>query len=100
MRYVLVSSVVHMVETFINSVLWTVLIYDLVKTANLTPALWIVAGSRWFLTITGVLSSLLDNQGFTVFYGISGGILGLGSLVLLLILLHRHQYPHEHEEYV
>ncbi len=98
--YVNVSNVMSLVITLINSVLWTVLIYDLVKTIKLPPLLWAVAGVRWFTTILGAAVSLFGHQGLTLFYGISGGILGFASLLLLLILLHRHEFPHEHEEYV
>lgn len=98
--YVSISNVISLVITLINSVLWTVLIYDLVTSAKLHPLLWAVAGVRWLTTILGAASSLLGHQGLALFYGISGGLLGFASLLLLLVLLHRHEFPHEHEEYV
>ncbi len=98
--YANVSNGMSLVITLINSVLWTILIYDLVATMKLPPLLWAVAGVRWFTTILGAAVSLFGHQGLTLFYGISGGILGFASLLLLLILLHRHEFPHEHEEYV
>ena len=98
--FVYATSIISILDATVNAILWTILTYDLVKTGKLTSSLWLVAGTRWFLTIFGALSSLMGHGGLSVIYGISGGILGLGSLFLLLILLHRHQYPHEHEEYV
>lgn len=98
--YVYMTNVVGVAETVVNAILWTVLISDLVKTAGLTPCLWIVAGARWVITLCGAVSSLVGHHGFSIFYSIAGGLLGLASLVLLLVFLHRHQYPHEHEEFV
>ncbi len=98
--YVNVSNVMSLVITVINSLLWTALIYDLVKSMKLPPLLWAVAGVRWVTTILGATVSLSGHQGLAFFYSITGGLLGFASLLLLLILLHRHQFPHEHEEYV
>ncbi len=98
--YANVSNGMSLMITLINSLLWTVLIYDLVTSEKLPPLLWAVAGVRWLTTILGAASSLFGHQGLTLFYGISGGILGFASLLLLLILLHRHEFPHEHEEFV
>lgn len=98
--FVSATGVISILDTVVNAVLWTVLIYDLVKTTKLTPYLWIVAGVRWSITLCGAISSLIGYVGFSMVYSILGGILGFASLLLLLILLHRHQYPHEHEEYV
>ena len=99
-QFTMITSAISVADSWINAVLWTILIRDMTKTAHITSRLWIVVGVRWFLTVFGTVSTLTGHPGLTLFYGISGGILGIASLVLLLVLLHHHQYNHEHEEYV
>ncbi|MBE6585243.1 MAG: hypothetical protein E7645_01805 [Ruminococcaceae bacterium] len=95
-----VSTIVSLILTFINAILWSFLIYDLIQTEGFSPLLWVVAGVRWFLAVLNMISSLYPLQGLSLFYALVGGPLGFAALLLLLILLHRHQYPHEHEEFV
>ncbi len=98
--YISISHIINLVISTINALLWTWLIHALVTFEKLPSLLWAVVGVRWYTTVFGAVAAFLGHQGLSVFYSISGGILGFAALLLLLILLHRHQFSHEHEEYV